>query len=339
MSWINALLAQNPLVSRLIEETYTLESGGSLELETQTGEVRIIASDRPDVSLSLRIEGRDTDQLNQISLEEKRFGSQVQLATEWEDELTPAIALLSDLELTYTLEVPRDITLAVSHGQGELFLDGIFTGSLDLKMRQGLLQADSLMGEGNRIRSNFSKVDVAYIHEGEIQLQMGQLILDEAHRLELESLGAIVEIGMANQLTLMADLGDVQVKEVGQITGQYGAAQVRIERLGNSLDMEGKLAPALTIGSLGEDVSHLRLIGQATSIQLKDIRQPAVFLEVDEARFESTGLETSDPYESPSETGGGQNYRLAPMTTGRSAPGTLKVMMPSQGGSCEIRFQ
>lgn len=334
---LSVAMAQD--VTRHLEQSYPLAPGGSLSLTTQAGRVEVRATDREDISLHLLIEGSSTEQVNQISVEERRLGSQLQLSTHWGEESFPPLALAKGLTLRYTLEVPHDLDLALRHGQGELVLSGEFTGTLDLRIRQGRLHAERLIGPDHRIDASLSQVEIEHLHRGRIDLNLGQLILGQAQQLTLETLGTAVEIDQVDQLDLSADLGSIDLGRVGRVRGHYGTAQVQIDTLAQSLDLEGKLAPALTIDHLGEQVAFLRLTGQASSLELRSLSVAALFLEVEDARFESTGLEADEPFESPAETGGGQNYRLTPPAVGRSAPGTLKIQLPPEGGRCEVRLK
>ncbi len=334
MSW-----GQDGSVSRQLSYDYVVSPGSVFSLRTQSGTLSVKESNDDQVHLVVDVKGKDTEQVNLVSVSAAQEGDDWEVKMTYDGDLLAPLAPLNGLDIEYELFLPAGHPLELEHHLGEVNFEGEFVGELDLKLGESKLNIDALKGQGHQIRASLSAVHIGEIDNLDLDVKMGQVDIQQARSLNLRSLGAVVAVNRVDSLTLEADLGDLRLGYVGHLQGQYGAAQVKIDSLGSSMDLIGRLAPPMVVQTLGPELQYLKLEGATSSLRLAQISAPVVFLEVEEARFESVGLEAEDPFESPSELGGGKNYRLAPAANARTAGASLKVSLPSQGGRCAIRLQ
>ncbi|MEM9987792.1 MAG: hypothetical protein AAF804_22100, partial [Bacteroidota bacterium] len=228
---------QDGSVSRQMSYDYAVSSHSKFSLRTQSGTLLVKASSDDQVHLVIDVTGKDTEQVNLVSVSSIQNGDNWEVKMAYDGDLLAPLAPLNSLDIRYALLLPPGQSLALEHHLGEVNFEGEFTGPLEVKLGESKLEMDVLKGKGHQIRASLSSVHIAELEELELDVKMGQVDIQQAQSLNLRSLGAVVTVERVDSLNLEVDLGDLRLGYVGQLQGQYGAAQVKIDTLASRMDL------------------------------------------------------------------------------------------------------
>lgn len=256
----------------VIRKTFKMTEGQILGISNRYGDVNINTWNESYTQVVITITARSSDpgkaqdRLDEVEIRERKSSGKIQLDTEI---LTKTFSLLRQqgLEVLYEVSIPAKYSLEIENRFGDVYLDNR-KGNVDIDIKNGNLVAKELSGTENRIMLQFGQIDLTTFNGGEVDISFGQLFLSEAGQLNLKSNGAVNKIGQVRKLHINANLGEIRVREVDEITGGYTSTKVVVERLNVRAELDIKAAIAFEVEEVAAGFEGIVLTGNLTAINL-----------------------------------------------------------------------
>lgn len=164
-----------------LDQTYSIASGGTIHLQSDEAEVRIISSDRQDVRVvvyyKLTVRGITFGRSNQFEMIVEERNGNLDIREKDRNFGSSGMIGMSDEEYTIDIETPRDVNLDIKGDDGEYQITGI-----DGYIHMDADDSDAQISDVNGDDFSFSLDD-------------GDLVLD----------------GGNGRLRIQADDGDIQI--------------------------------------------------------------------------------------------------------------------------------
>lgn len=216
-----------------LDETYSIDSGGTINLESDDAEVRIIGSDRDDVRVvvhyKLTVRGITFGRSNEFEMVVEERNGNLNIHEKERDFGPSGTIGMSNEEYTIQIETPRDVNLDIEGDDEEYQITGI-----DGFIRLAADDSDARIADVNGNDFSFSLDDGELVLDGgngrlRIQADDGDIKIHNGNFLEIDvdSDDSDIEItsGLYDDGTYRFDLDDADLTL--SITGGGGEFDIR----------------------------------------------------------------------------------------------------------------
>jgi hypothetical protein len=204
-------------LSKTIEETLPLDSGGQLSLENINGNVSITGWDGSEVKLKAEVRARTQEGLDRIRVEIDAASDRIHIESVYEN--TNGWGRDDGGEVEYTLEVPRNTRLdEIELVNGNLALQGV-SGDVRIELVNGKAEVSGLAGNAELSTVNGNLV-VAFDELG------------GAQEISLESVNGSIELSIPSYADASIEASTVH----GRISNDLGLEVEKGRWVGSSLE-------------------------------------------------------------------------------------------------------
>ena len=252
-------------VSKKITKTYPMTNAGELQLENKYGHVNLNGWDKDEVSLEVVITVnhrkkenadellqrinptfRDSDDFVAIGYEISEKSDN--WFTNFFEKANPFDYDRSNIQINYTINLPRKAELKVTNTFGDVILEG-WAGKLKALVEHGDIWINEDLNKAD-ITMRYGKLRAKNISYGSLDLRNGSLDMENATSLRINSSGTDIELSAINSLELYSNKDEINLEEVGSIYGTLKFTTVQLNRLKTSVDMNMKIADFRVSGIL-----------------------------------------------------------------------------------------
>ncbi|MEZ4828013.1 MAG: hypothetical protein R3C61_17275 [Bacteroidia bacterium] len=258
--------------TQVIEKTYSLTPADIIEVKNKYGKVSVNTWDKRHMEVTITIIAKAStrqkaeEKLQEIAIRERAFGQKIQFETRMDGTQIP-IGGASAIKVNYEIHLPAANPLEIENKFGDIELEKR-EGNVDIDLSYGDLYAGELLGGGNTLHLQFGKTDIRHFQGGDIDFSFGSLHIDESEFLYLKSNASQVEINKVQHIELYANLGEIRLDEVGEISGNYTSSKFTIGKLNQSLDMDVKYAPRFEVREVSAQVEKINIDGNFSSFHI-----------------------------------------------------------------------
>lgn len=276
------------LSAKAIEETktvkcgYQIDSSASVELNNQYGEIEIVDWDKDSVKVEATIEVRSDDvfaarelfELVEVTCRGNR--TNVVVNTEWTEasniwkrgaiDFKKRYGSDKNLVINYKVYMPTSCRLTINNRFGDVYLPN-YEGALRIEIAHGDLRAREVK-DARKIEVKYGKILIKNLEQGLIYLSYGNLIVDKADRVTLESKSSNVEFFEIEKLSIDSRNDDIRLEQVNTVRGQLTYSQMRVKEIVRQLDLNTNYGDVI-IKSIKNDFYSIRLNGSSTDYDLE----------------------------------------------------------------------
>lgn len=190
--------------TNVYHQEWAVQEISELKIDNRYGDIYILNSQAPTISIDVKIDVQAANEkieqqiLNQIGITFNKSGNQARAVTNIDGSLNGQ----KTLNIHYTVHVPADKKLEIINHYGDTHLQKLTAGSA-FYISYGNLNADTLL--------------TAPTESTKIELEYGQLIINEASNLNLNVAYSPVSINSIKNLTITSKYSTVKISEAGQL--------------------------------------------------------------------------------------------------------------------------
>jgi hypothetical protein len=249
-----------------ITKTFEVTASTKLNIENQYGEVHVNTWDKKEIVIEIEInavaktDARAQELLDRITISDIRTGENIFMKTNIKSS-NSSISInggKEQFEIDYTINMPENNPLNVSNKFGGVYLAD-FSGSLNLNVAYGSLQAENIKGGDKMIKISFGSAAITSIESGRIEASYSKLNIDKAGNIEVKNMFGGTEIDKVDNLKIDQQYGSLEISSVDQISGKVAFSNVSIDNLLKSLDLNLKYASRAELGKINSSVELIKV--------------------------------------------------------------------------------
>lgn len=244
-------------VSKKISKTYAMTNAGELQLENKYGHINLNGWDKDEISVEVvvtvnhrKMETADEllHRINPIFQESDDFvyiGYEIaeksdNWFTNFFEKANPFDYDRSNIQIDYTVNLPRKTELKVTNTFGDVILEG-WTGKLKALVEHGDVWINEDLNKAD-ITMRYGKLRARNIGYGSLDLRNGGLDMKSSTSLRITSSGTDMTLSNVSSLELYSNKDEISLEEVGTIYGSLKFTTIQLDRLKTSADMNMKIA-------------------------------------------------------------------------------------------------
>jgi hypothetical protein len=257
---------------QIIRKSYTGGAEYILDISNKYGDIEITTWEKPNVEAVITIgadgnnDSKNQKRIESVEIRERKYGNRILLETLY---LSDGIFrfIKNDTRVNYRISMPREMALQIDNRFGNVFIDDIM-GDVEVLLNHGNLTTEDLKGRNNRLDVSFGTLDAVNIVGGSVKIGFGKLVIGNAGTISINSNSASVDIFQANKIQLNGNLGSVTIGEIGEITGEYGAGNIQIEKLKHTARLTMKSAANLEVDEVAQGFAEIDLQGSFSGFRI-----------------------------------------------------------------------
>lgn len=244
-------------VSKKITKTYALTNSGELHLENKYGNINITGWDKDEVTVevSISVNHRKKEnaegllkRINPIFRESDAFVSVAyhieEKSSSWFsrfiEETNPFDFNKSNLQIDYTVYMPAKAELKVTNTFGDVLIED-WSGKLKALVEHGDVWISENLNKAD-ITMRYGKLRAKNIGYGNLDLRNGNIDMENATSLRINSSGTNMELNAINSLELYSNKDEINIAETGTLYGTLRFSTVELTRLESSVNLSMKIA-------------------------------------------------------------------------------------------------
>lgn len=252
-------------VSKKITKTFAMTNAGKLQVENKYGHINLNGWDKDEVLLEVVVTVNHRKKENADELLQRinpTFGNSddyvsigYEIAeksnnwfTNFFEKANPFDYDRSNIQIDYTINLPRKAELKVTNTFGDVILED-WTGKLKALVEHGDVWINEDLNKAD-ITMRYGKLRAKNIGYGSLDLRNGGLDMENATSLRINSSGTDMELNKINSLELYSNKDEINLEEAGTIYGTLKFTTIQLNRLKTSADMNMKIADFRVSGIL-----------------------------------------------------------------------------------------
>lgn len=171
---------------------------------------------------------------------------------------------ISKTKRDITITIPVDCKLDIESKYGDVTLPNNLE-ELTIELSNGNLDGEN-MGKLS-LRCKYANITVGDIKNAELEITNGQFLANNITDLDLDCKNSSVEMATVKNAVIRSTNDEVEMEEVGQLSGRKNYGNLRITQLNKSIDLEGVNAD-VKIRNVGSEVSLIKLNDRYADIRI-----------------------------------------------------------------------
>ena len=243
--------------SKKITKSYTLTDKGTLQLENKYGNLNLKGWDKDKVSVTIAITVTQRKKDNAEALLQRiRFTAQEhdefvslgydisEKSSGWFarllDESNPFDYDQSDIQIDYTVYMPKNAELKVTNTFGDVYIED-WTGKLKALVAHGDVWIGENLNKAD-ISMRYGKLDAQNINYASITIKNGELDMGDSKSLRLNSSGTDSSLHTVTSFEISSNKDAITIEEVGTLFGSMKFTTLELNRLRKEVDVTLRIA-------------------------------------------------------------------------------------------------
>lgn len=264
-----------------VERSFPIYDDTEIEISNKYGDITIENWDKDSVKVVIdyKVVSTKEAKLNKtfdaISFDFKANQYYVVVNTEfigsgsfWSDVSDIASNLFTggtNSSIDYIVYVPNSKNLKLNLKYGNIYMTN-HTGDIKLSLSNGDLKAHKLSGN-TQMDVVFGDMTINNIVDGEIKINYGSLITEDATRLKISGQSSEYEISNVEHLIVDSKRDKIEVDEAGTISGETYFTHIVIDELRETVDLKTKYG-SLKVKEFNSDVKAVNLNATNTTVNI-----------------------------------------------------------------------
>lgn len=273
--------AQTIEKSRTVKESFLVGKDAEIEIANKYGSIHIIPWEIDSVRFEVEIMVKGTKQSKvdksfdyiEIDFKTSKYYIIAQTlfagkSSFWSDvsDLTGAIFNSSTKTMIdYKIYVPKNSKLKIQNKYGNIYTTD-HAGPLEIDLSNGDLKAHHFSGK-TKIRTEFANSDIKKIDDGVLMINYGELRLEDAGKIEIESKSSKFYFDKIEQLYLNSKRDKYYIKEVSELKGTTYFSLVDAEQISGKFDLSAKYGD-VEIKSFSDKLNSFKIKTDDTDVIL-----------------------------------------------------------------------
>ena len=255
-----------------ISNHFTVKQSDLLSIDNTYGLVHINTWDKNEITVDITItthaktEDKAEEMLSHISVKEGSNNGDGRISYKTTVKTVNA-QNNEDFSINYTINMPRKNPIDVKNKFGDIYL-GDFEGKLNLDLSYGALSASHISGIAPKIKVAFGSATIASIETGAIKVSYSKLSVDKAGDIVVANSFGKSDIGTVNHLEVDQQYGDIAIESVNQLNGGVHFANLEINKLSKSADLELKYCGKADFKSITASCDLIKIDAHFSSVYL-----------------------------------------------------------------------
>ena len=277
--------AQETRLSKSINKTFDVRGKLNLDITNKYGSVIIDTWSRNEVGLKIEILAYGKDEnaaeklIDRVEFDFKHADDFLEVESVFDrkksffKDLVNAVgdysaSLLSKhkLQVNYELNIPESSSsVTVDNRFGDVHIGNV-EGRVNVTLAHGNLRVDELRDYA-RINVNYGNARIKNVNEGNMSFKGGELDLEYAIKLNINSSSSKISIGKVLDIDLESTNDDIEIGEVDDVSGSANFSEMTITNLIARCRLDQSYGE-MTIKNISEVFVSVRLNGKSTDYTL-----------------------------------------------------------------------
>ncbi|MCB0396958.1 MAG: hypothetical protein KDD36_09910 [Flavobacteriales bacterium] len=283
--------AQDFSETKELVKSFSMKADRTVDIDNKYGTIHVNTWEKDSVRLEVTIEayGKKQEDIDKImAMTELSFHetpSQVMVKTLWGEntgmwqrsamEIRKGLSPQIRVEVNYKVYIPKRASVDLHNRFGDVYLPAL-SGKIRVEVDHGDLRADELTGNVH-IDVSYGKAKVRQLDKGMVKLTFGELILDNAGAVEVNSTSSHIEMTEVKSLRLDSRHDKFVLNKAGKVVGKSLFSDIRIRQLDQSAELEARYGD-LELYGLQPTCTDLYLEGSYADVSLEWAEEAAYSL-------------------------------------------------------------
>lgn len=278
-------------VSKKIEKSYAMTNSGKLHINNKYGDIIINGWSRSSIKVSVAIEVTHKKRENAEELIE-RINSNIKAThdfvsitseinerssgffSKYFNKVNPFDLDKSNVKINYTIYMPTEAAIDLTNKFGDVILSD-WNGKLKANVDHGDFWINNNLKNAN-ISMRFGDLHAMEISYANLNLKNGTLDIEKSNKLQITSSGTTMEIGEINFLEVNSSKDDIVVQSVDQLQGDIAFSKIKIENLGETMDVYAKVAD-VNVLHISNSVPRIHIEQESSEVNINISETSLIF--------------------------------------------------------------
>lgn len=223
---------------KTISKSFDVNKNAQLVLKNKFGKIQCENWDKNTIGVEVEItvdaasQEKANKYFDKINISVSGSSSEVSVISNFDDDLFKNNK--DEISVDFKISMPATVGLDVDHKFGDLILPAV-GGNSKVKLGYGTINAKKFSGEENNLDIKFSEGYIGYVKTAQLELQYGELEIDEAGNLSAETKFSSFKLGRADVLILETGYDDDVIGSVRDLDIKAGFSDVEIRNVSERL--------------------------------------------------------------------------------------------------------
>lgn len=269
-------------VSKTIEKTIPITQDGSFYIVSKYGDINIQGTERDQLEITMKVtvddkeESAAMDLLERVQPEIKIVGDMVYLTSDilekggnvfsrYFNKANPLKTDRNNVQIDYTIKVPKHISLDVDNKYGDLILDA-FVGGLNVQVQHGDMWINNDIEQAT-IDIKFGKLKARAINKGSITLKNAEMDLKSSSNMTLNSSGSVIAMEEVANVDLVSSKDRISIERVVSVKGEIKFSTLTIASLAERMEATMKITD-VSIAKITESNPVIAIEQESSDIRI-----------------------------------------------------------------------
>ena len=249
---------------------FTVQAGDRLTIDNTYGMIHVNTWDKNEVTIDItvsvkaRTEEKAAEILDRVSFKQEG-GHRIYFKT----VIAPVRTVNDNVGPTidYVISMPKKMAIDLTNKYGDIYLDDL-EGSLQLSLKYGALSAQKISGADNNVQVAYGNGSIGSIEVGSIDISYTNFTIEKSKNLHVKNIFGKLNITAIQDLDINQKYGDLDLGSVGSISGNIDYANVSVDELSVSADLNMKYCTRTEFRSVGAKVKLVKINTSYGNLQL-----------------------------------------------------------------------
>jgi hypothetical protein len=275
---------QDVELSKRYSLAYKVSPGAQIDLVNKYGDIIVKTWNKDSVRFDIRITayGKNDDAverlIERVSFDHTNSGKFLKFSTVFDrqsgsfkefwnslGDYSKVLINKNNLHIDYEVYLPKSANLYLENKFGDIYINE-FYGRCKVNLSQGDMKAGRISGTFN-LELKFGNGSLQDIQSGFFKLQIADVQINKAQRLDINSSSSSVRIGEVNQLKIDSRNDKYRLKSVKTLNGETTFSNILISNLASEMIGNSDFSD-LVIEDFTESGKMINLNGKSTDINI-----------------------------------------------------------------------
>lgn len=271
-------------LSKRYSMSYQLSDGAQIDLVNKYGDIIVNTWNKDSVRFDIRITayGKNDEAveklIERVSFDHTSSGKFMKFSTVFDrqsgsfkefwnslGDYSKVLINKNNLHIDYDVYLPKSASLYLENKFGDIFINE-FTGRCKVSLSQGDIKAGKITGAFN-LDLRFGNGSLQDIRNGYLNLQIAEVLINKAQKLDISSSSSTIRISEVSQLRIDSRNDKYRIKNVGSLNGESTFSNIEISSLTSELVSNTNFSDLL-IEDFAEQGKMINLNGKSTDVNI-----------------------------------------------------------------------
>lgn len=225
------------LASKSIHREFTVNNNAALEISNVYGDIvyttepnRNVITVDVEVELSHRNEEQARKQLDKINIIFDENGQNPKIRTQIDGKNNN----FRDLQISYKVRVPRSLKLSLVNKYGDVVINELHN-TASVRVAYGSIKIDKLLSDNNEVKVMYGDLNLNYANQLSLDSDYSDIVIDQVNNFSVDAMYSDMRIQLSEESRVKTMYGDLTIEKVNNISIDGMYSEVKIENVINSM--------------------------------------------------------------------------------------------------------